>query len=255
MKLKLYIIIIFTILFCNFNLHAYANIYKNIIISEQSIKRNNEIIGSKIELNKVNYSDNQSPKIGKLIWSIDSKNLPATEKQCNQNRIETCDGLSDPDTCYAPCFRYGPKFLTYNEKNNKIYFSINATSVGATGVGNRFIFEGDVNKKEIKQILLVFGPFRTILSPSGKYLLFYGLSEITIYDTETGKSFKFWKDNIWTSGHERLYYLGNVKWLNDTHFSYSESVRHDKFSPHPDSITEHIYDISTRKIISSRKIT
>jgi hypothetical protein len=193
------------------------------------------------------------PATGKIIWEI-STNLPLTETQCDVAYADPCDkGLNElyKGSCFKPCISYGPEFLDFDEKNGKLYFTAASASIG-TGGGPYFIFVADINKKEIKFLKSEHGPLKGTLSPLGTYLLLKGMNSITVYNTITGKESIISETNNWNKDHERLHYISDIIWLNDTTFSYKDGVRHSKFQTSFDEMKKNIYDINSKSVVQSK---
>ncbi len=196
------------------------------------------------------------PDFKKPIWVITPEQLPVTEDMCLEKESVTCDeGKNDlySGGCYQPCLTYGPQFLAYDEKNGKIYLTVEATGYG-TGGGTNFTFLADVNTKEIKHLDTEGGPITGVISPSGKYLLTISLARIKIYNTQTKEKFYITEHNLFGPPITKIHYFTHIKWLNDNQFTYEDNVIHDKFQDDEDGITEYTYDISAQKKISKHVI-
>lgn len=237
-------------------------LYKDVMISNIRTKNENgaemyKIIISKKKLvmqRPTSFFVPAAPNIvGEPIWEI-TPELPLTEDECLISYADPCDEGKNKlynGSCFKPCIGYGPEFLDYDEKKNKIYFSAESVSIG-TGGGPHFLFVADVNKKKIQYLMEEHGPFSGVLSPQGTYLILYGFNHITIINTITMKKDELYEKNDWTAGKEKLHSLGDIKWINETQFSYQDGVRHSKFQPSYDEQKENVYDISSKKIIKSR---
>ncbi len=193
--------------------------------------------------------------LGKKIWTI-TANLPVTELQCIDEDVDSCDEEKNKEysnACYQPCITYGPRFLTYDDLNKKIYFYAGST-MGGTGGNLYFIFAGDLKTQKIEYLESHWGPFKATLSPDGKYMIFNLRNHITIFDIASKKMTYIDSENQNQNGKRILHGLFNVKWLNDTTFSYSDGTRHSKFQSSHDSMKEIVYDVAANKIIKSREM-
>lgn len=237
--------------------------YKNVAISEVESRRRQELIASKVAIHTIALKPNLErdplsrptmvPTLGKLLWTITPQQLSVAEHQCHKETIDLC---SDEEYCYKPCLTYGPIPLTFDEKTNKLYLAVSTTAQGATGIGPHFTFVADINKKEIKPLTpeTVTTPYDSSLSPSGNYLALIGTNTVTVINTKTGEIAKLGSRNNWRAGEEELHYMGDIKWLSDTQFSYQDGTRHNKFQESFDDMKEGIYDIPRKKILKIRTL-
>ena len=66
------------------------------------------------------------------------------------------------------------------------------------------------NKKEIKYLIVGNFGDEGYVSPTGRYLILANLAMLTIYDTQTNKSFILdTPANDYRKGHEKYYYFRN----------------------------------------------
>ena len=207
----------------------------------------------KIKMNKISQP---AIKYGEPLLIITAKNLPVTENMCLDIDASTCDELkkSDPhEACYSHCIG-GINPLVYDKNKKILYFSAGSTRSGSSGAVY-FVFSADLNSKKITFIKDDFDPDYASLSPTGKYLLTYGFNSTSIYNLETKEEVTLGEDNTRTHGFKRLYVTGQIKWLSDTRFSYTDAVKHSKFQDTNDEMKENVYDIPSKKIIQSRVMT
>ncbi len=194
--------------------------------------------------------------IDKPIWEITHR-LPVGEDECLQIDASNCNAELNKDysgSCFKPCLIYGPQFLTFDEKNNKIYFLVDTTRNGSAGAQN-FIFSGDLKTQKIEYLGTKFGSIDGSMSPNSKYVIFNGMNFIDIYDPISKRTISIvapWgKDSQKRSIIPGIF---GIKWLSDTTFSYREDTRHSKFQSSSDTMKENIYDITQQKIIKSRQM-
>jgi|GEM_PF-3856087 len=196
----------------------------------------------------------RQPTLGEVIWTITPQDLPVSDDACSDADSSTCEDTPSI-TCYSRCVHFGPEFLAYDSKRRKLYFLADTMEVGQHA-GSFLGFVADIDKKEITYLKVFSGFAEGDLSPSGKYLILNGQNFITIYNTENGTEANIVVD--YSTGNypnEKIYYLGEIKWLSDTQFSYTKGTRHDKFQDSFDEKSEYIYDIPSQKIINSRVLS
>src|SRR6185295_13684396 len=121
-----------------------------------------------------------------VYWRIRPEDLPVTEDLCDDHTFDLCLE-EEQEECFKPCFQYGPQLITYAENVNKIYFLINTIEVGATGIGSRLLFIGDLNKKNIKYLAITNGFLETSYSPDKKYIAFFSDNILTIVNVLNDK--------------------------------------------------------------------
>lgn len=243
---------------------------KNFAINTiESYKKNGALFRRVITVQPVEYKPNPSldptqriafptiPVFGKPIWTITPEQLPVTESMClDLPAAADCDKDMNElysGGCYSPCITYGPELIAYDKKNGKLYLTVESNDYGNAG-GTNFSFVADVNKKEIKFIHTDGGPLDGSISPSGKYLLIISGPSITVYDNKTNQHFDFGEYNTYKPHATKLHSIKQIKWLNDTQFTYEEHVAHSKFQDDEDGITEYTFDIPSKKKISTRII-
>ncbi len=243
---------------------------KNFAINTiESYRKNGALFRRVIAIQPMEYKPNPSlepteriafptvPVFGKPIWTITPEQLPVTENMC-LDLLAAADCDEDLNRlysggCYQNCITYGPELVAYDKKNNKLYLTVKSTDYGNRG-GTNFTFVADINKKEVRFIHTDDGPLYGSISPSGKYLLIISSPSITVYDNNTNQNFDFGEYNSYKPHATKLHYIKEIKWLNDTQFTYEEQVAHSKFQDGVDGITEYTFDITSKKKISSRII-
>lgn len=194
--------------------------------------------------------------LDKTLWTI-THNLPITDMQCIEEEMDECDEEKNKEysnACYQPCITYGPRPLAYDEKNKKIYFYASST-MGGTGGNLYFIFSGDTKTQKIEYLASHFGPVKATLSPDGKYIVLSVRNHLTVFEIANKKKIYIDAENERENGKQILHGLFNVKWLNNTTFSYNEGTRHSKFQSSHDTMKEMVYDVAENKIIKSREMS
>lgn len=183
-------------------------------------------------------------------WRIRPEDLPITETFCALNNFDFC--LKEGDGCYKPCFQYGPQFITHSKNVNKIYFLIDTTEVGGTGIGSRLLFAGDLNKKQIKYLSITAGLLEFEYSPSKNYIVFYTNNELIIVNTLTDKIISIRQRNSQTKQYREVHYLDTVHWTSNHCFTYLDTSY--SFAKQPTRIVKNIYDTDMHAIISSKRM-
>jgi len=194
-------------------------------------------------------------ELGKPLWMITGSQLPATEDTCTEADIDSCESNpSDPfNVCYNSCVKNGPEFLFYDKNKGDLYIATATDNVGQGG-GPMLIYVANVPTKSIRFLRTIGGPIDATLSPSGKFLTFYGGDTITIYNLETKKDILIKTENVWTKGKEKLHILSVLNWINDHQFVYRDNIYHDKFQNEWDFSTEYTYDITVQKNIKNQAL-
>lgn len=244
----------------------HTDFYKKIAISKVIMNKNGELYGYKIAIHTYKLENNPDntpalplpgvPILDQLIWEITPDQLPVTERQCNEQTMDLCEGMPWEMYCFKPCLSVGPESIIFDEKRNKLYLSISTTAVGVGGAGPYFTFVADISNKKITPLtsgVIAISGLST-LSPSGKYLLLYGLSWIDIINTENGEVDIIGADDAEREKKDTKHFFGSIKWLSDTQFSYEDGIRHSKFQASFDSKQENIYDIRTKRIVHTRNL-
>ena len=234
------------------------------ITSTASVGLNEKFAGYKLIVQPVTYnkdhmrpfrygSNNHISELGSPIWIIAGSQLPATENTCIEADIDECESNpSDPfNVCYHSCVENGPEFLFYDKNKGDLYITTATDNVGQGG-GPMLVFVANIPTKNIRFLRTIGGPIDATLSPSGKFLVFYGGDTITIYNLETKQDMLIKKENNWTKGKVKLHILSVINWINDNQFVYRDNIYHDKFQNQWDSSTEYVYDITVQKNIKNQ---
>lgn len=244
----------------------HTDFYKKIAISQVKTTKNVQFYGYKIAIHTYKLKSNPEntpglplpglPVLDQLIWEITPDQLPVTETQCNEETMDLCKDMPWRRYCFKPCLSNGPKIIIFDEKQNKLYMYIDTTAVGSTGIGPRFTFVADISNKKITPLTskTIDTPGLSTLSPSGKYLLIYGLSWIDIINTDNGEIDTVSIDDNERAKKDTMHFLGEIKWLSDTQFSYQDGIRHGRYQDSFDAKQENIYDIPTKRIMHTRNL-
>lgn len=169
--------------------------FKNIAITSiASYGQDNTFAGYKLLVRPVIYnknnfkpfrpgSDKPMHELGKPFWTITGQQLPATEETCLAANADSCESNpADPfNTCYNSCVTHGPRFLFYDKNKKDLYILATTADTGQAG-GMMLVYVANIETKSIKFLRSISGWIAATLSPSGKYLVFYGGSTITIYN-------------------------------------------------------------------------
>lgn len=207
---------------------------------------NKEVVGNDLIVEK-KFSDGTQEHV---YWRIRPEELPTTEHLCNENTFDLC--LKNGDGCFKPCFQYGPKLISYAKNVDKIYFSIDTTEVGATGIGSRFLFVGDLNKRKIKYLAITAGLLEYKYSPNKNYIVFYTNNELTITNTLNDEITSIHQRNTLAKHYREVHYLDSIHWISNNHFTYLDTSY--GFDKNPTKVIQNIYDINTHTTIDSKKI-
>lgn len=237
---------------------TFGNVAISTIISRGE---NGEFAGYKLIVRPITYnkdhiklfmrgSKKPAHELGLPLWTITGSQLPATEDTCIAANIDSCESNpADPfNVCYHSCIKNGPEFLFYDKRKGDIYITTATDNVGQGG-GPMLVYVANIQTKNIRFLRTIGGPINATLSPSGKFLVFYGGDMITIYNLETKEDILIKTENIWTKGKEKLHILSVLRWVNDNQLVYRDNVYHDKFQNEWDKSTEYTYDINAQKNI------
>jgi len=225
------------------SLISFAEIYT---IGPDQHYENNELIGVDLLVTKPFGNNNKK----NIYWRIRPQDLPVTEDLCDENTFDLCD--KNGINCYKPCLQYGPELIIHAKNVNKIYFFSATTEMGATGIGARLLFVGNLDKKQIKYLAIIDADVEAKPSPDGNYIVFYKSSNLNIVNT-LNDDIKFIKsNNIYTKQHEEIHDLDTINWISNTCFTYLDKVY--GFNKDPIKITENTYDAKENKIINSKRI-
>src|SRR6185295_5670932 len=154
-----------------------------------------------------------------MYWRIRPEDLPVTEYLCNENTFDLCLEEEEAE-CFKPCLSYGPQLVTYAKNMNKIYFTIDTTEVGATGIGSRLLFVGDLIKKQLKLLTITDGFLKATYSPNERYIVFSRSLELYVVNTSTDETFIISNKFIRTKKYREVHYLKNVHWISSHTFTY-----------------------------------
>jgi len=186
-----------------------------------------------------------------VYWRIRPEVLPVTEDLCDDHTIDVCWN-EEKEECFKPCFQYGPQLITYAENVNKIFFFIDTSAVGATGIGPRFLFVGDLNKKQIKYLAMTNGFLKTSYSPDKIHIAFFSYNILTIVNILNDKIIYIFKPDIQTNQRREMHYLKAIHWISNNRFSYLDTSY--GFNKKISQVIKNIYDVNEGKIIESKKI-
>jgi len=239
-------------LIMSFFYNAFAGEDKYSFARKWYYNKNKTVIKYEIIVEK-NPIQTQATKSVEPYWRIGPENLPVTEDQCYKNNFEVWLPEDEGYGNYRPCLQYGPQEITYDQNKNKLYFAVASSSVGVTGIGERFIFAADLNKKEIIQLGLIDGPpERYALSPNGQYLAFSYDNKITILDTLSRKRMDVLKKNVIIKTYHEMHFLDKIHWIDDNHFTFLDYI-HDDYT-NSSRIFENTYDVLLQEITHIQKI-
>ena len=209
-----------------------ARVFGKIGIITREGRRRDEVeiytVSKKTNPNPQNFFEVLSPiqTIDKKLWTITLAQLPITDDDCWNLAGQICD--ANEKNCYQHCIQYpDPKLVAFDEKNQKVYLKYPTATIGVTGEGPALLFSGDINTKTLKLIGRGAWLEDGSLSPSGRYLILYGSSAISVYVTQTNSWFDTNKPkNIYSSYPEVRHYLQLKQWDSDTQFTYLDVSRH-----------------------------